>query len=56
VGLCSCVFDDRRELPFPGKIEQCRKVLPLLDWFSVTLSLRVMQAGQSDGGDDPVAS
>ena len=21
VGLCSCVFDDRRELPFPGKLE-----------------------------------
>jgi len=33
VGLCSCVVDDRRELPFPGKVEQCRKALPLLAWF-----------------------
>ena len=33
VGLCSSVFDDRRELPFPGKVEQCRRALPLLDWF-----------------------
>ena len=33
VGLCSCVFDDRRELPFPGKVERCRKARPLLNWF-----------------------
>jgi len=33
VGLCSCVFDDRRKLPFPGKVERCRKALPLLNWF-----------------------
>jgi len=33
VGLCSCVFDDRRELPFPGNVEPCLRALPLLDWF-----------------------
>jgi len=33
VGLCSCVFDDRRELPFPGKVQSCLRALPLLDWF-----------------------
>jgi len=33
VGLCSCVFDDRLQLPFPGKVEPCRRALPLLDWF-----------------------
>ena len=33
VGLCSCVFDDRRELPFPGKVEPCLTALPLLNWF-----------------------
>ena len=32
VVLCSCVFDDRRELPFPGKVEPCLMALPLLDW------------------------
>ena len=33
VGLCSCVFDDRREQPFPSKIEPCLRALPLLNWF-----------------------
>ena len=33
VGLCSCVFDDRRELPFPDKVEPCLRALPLLNWF-----------------------
>ena len=33
VGLCSCVFDDRRELPLPENVEPCLRALPLLDWF-----------------------
>jgi len=33
VGLCSCVFGDRRELPFPGKVEPSLRALPLLNWF-----------------------
>ena len=33
-GLRSCVFDDKRELPLPDKVEPCFRALPLLDWFT----------------------
>jgi hypothetical protein len=33
-GVYSCVYDDRRELPLPDKVEQCLIAHPLGEWFT----------------------